>query len=50
VVAEQALRYAAAQEAAFDPRRGVLVHGDARPFNLLQVPGHAPHRRQRRIE
>jgi aminoglycoside phosphotransferase (APT) family kinase protein len=41
VVAEQALRYAAAQEAAFDPRRGVLVHGDARPFNLLQVPGHA---------
>jgi streptomycin 6-kinase len=36
-----AFRYAAAHEAAFDPRRGVLVHGDARPFNLLQVPGHA---------
>lgn len=40
-VAEQAVRYAAAREAAFDPRRAVLVHGDAHAFNLLQVPGHA---------
>jgi streptomycin 6-kinase len=40
-VAEQAIRYAAAREAAFDPRRAVLVHGDAHPFNLLRVPGHA---------
>ena len=39
-VAEQAVRYAAAREAAFDPRRAVLVHGDAHAFNLLQVPGH----------
>ena len=38
-VAERAIRYAAAREAAFDPRRAVLVHGDAHPFNLLQVPG-----------
>jgi streptomycin 6-kinase len=40
-VAEQAVRYAAAREAAFDPGRAVLVHGDAHPFNLLQAPGHA---------
>jgi streptomycin 6-kinase len=40
-VAEQAVRYAAAREAAFDPRRAVLVHGDAHPFNLLQAPGQA---------
>lgn len=40
-VAEQAVRCAAAREAAFDPRRAVLVHGDAHPFNLLQVPGQA---------
>jgi streptomycin 6-kinase len=40
-VAAQAVRFAAAREAAFDPRRAVLVHGDAHPFNLLQVPGQA---------
>lgn len=40
-VAERALRYAAAREAAFDPRRSVLLHGDAHPLNLLRVPGHA---------
>ncbi len=40
-VARQAVRYAAAREAAFDPRRAVVVHGDAHPFNLLQVPGAA---------
>lgn len=40
-VAEQAVRYAAAREAAFDPRRAVLVHGDAHPFNLLRVPDDA---------
>lgn len=40
-VAEQAVRYAAAREAAFDPRRAVLVHGDAHPYNLLRVPGQA---------
>jgi streptomycin 6-kinase len=38
-VAEQAVGFAAARESAFDPRRAVLVHGDAHPFNLLQVPG-----------
>lgn len=40
-VAERAVRYAAVREAAFDPRRAVLVHGDAHAFNLLQVPGQA---------
>jgi streptomycin 6-kinase len=40
-VVEQAVRCAAAREAAFDPRRAVLVHGDAHPFNLLRVLGHA---------
>lgn len=40
-VAEQAVRYAAAREAAFDPRLAVLVHGDAHPFNLLRVMGPA---------
>jgi streptomycin 6-kinase len=40
-VAEQAVRYAAAREAAFDPRRAVLIHGDAHPFNLLRVTGQA---------
>jgi streptomycin 6-kinase len=40
-VAERAIRYAAAREAAFDPRRAVLIHGDAHPFNLLRVPGSA---------
>jgi len=40
-VVAMAVRYAAAREAAFDPRRAVLVHGDAHPFNLLQVPGQA---------
>jgi streptomycin 6-kinase len=39
-VAEQAVRCAATREGAFDPCRAVLVHGDAHPFNLLQVPGH----------
>ena len=38
-VAEQAVRYAAAREAAFDPRRAVLVHGDAHPFNVLRHAG-----------
>jgi streptomycin 6-kinase len=40
-VAERAVEYAAAREAAFDPRRAVLVHGDAHPGNLLRVPGQA---------
>jgi streptomycin 6-kinase len=40
-VAERAIRCATAREAAFDPRRSVLVHGDAHPFNLLRVPGSA---------
>jgi streptomycin 6-kinase len=40
-VAQQAVRYAAEREAAVDPGRAVLVHGDAHPFNLLQVPGTA---------
>jgi len=40
-LAERAVHYAAAREAAFDPRRAVLVHGDAHPFNLLRTPGDA---------
>ena len=40
-VAERAVQYAAARAAAFDPGRAVIVHGDAHPFNLLQVPGTA---------
>jgi predicted kinase len=34
-----AVRCAATREAAFDPDRAVLVHGDAHNFNALQVPG-----------
>ena len=34
-----AVRCAAAREAAFDPGRAVLVHGDVHAFNALQVPG-----------
>lgn len=30
---------AAAREAAFDPQRAVLVHGDVHAFNALQIPG-----------
>jgi streptomycin 6-kinase len=33
----EAVRCAAAREAAVDPRQAVLVHGDAHPFNLLQA-------------
>jgi len=34
-----AVRCAAAREAAFDPSRAVLVHGDVHDLNALQVPG-----------
>jgi predicted kinase len=34
-----AVRCAAAREAAFDPDRKVLVHGDVHEFNALQIPG-----------
>jgi streptomycin 6-kinase len=33
-----AVRCAAAREAAFDPSRGVLVHGDVHSLNALQAP------------
>jgi streptomycin 6-kinase len=36
-----AVRCAAAREAAYDPGRAVLVHGDVHDFNALQVPGPA---------
>jgi streptomycin 6-kinase len=36
-----AVRCAAAREAAFDPSRKVLVHGDVHAFNALQIPGPA---------
>lgn len=36
---ETALSYARAREAAFDPARAVLAHGDAHAWNALQVPG-----------
>jgi streptomycin 6-kinase len=38
-VVDPAVRCAAAREAAFDPGRAVLVHGDVHAFNALQVPG-----------
>lgn len=38
---ETALSYARAREAAFDPARAVLAHGDAHAWNALQVPGGA---------
>jgi streptomycin 6-kinase len=34
-------RCSAAREAAFDPGRAVVVHGDVHDFNALQVPGPA---------
>ena len=40
-VVNMAVRCAAAREAAFDPSRAVLVHGDVHAFNALQVPGPA---------
>ena len=40
-VVDLAVRCAAAREAAFDPGRAVLVHGDVHAFNALQVPGPA---------
>lgn len=36
-----AVRCAAAREAAFDPGRAVLVHGDVHAFNALRAPGPA---------
>jgi streptomycin 6-kinase len=36
-----AVRCATAREAAFDPGRAVLVHGDVHAFNALQLPGSA---------
>ena len=36
---ETALSYARLREAAFDPARAVLAHGDAHAWNALQVPG-----------
>lgn len=41
VVVDLAVRCAAAREAAYDPGRAVLVHGDVHAFNALQVPGSA---------
>jgi streptomycin 6-kinase len=38
-VVDLAVRCADAREAAFDPGRAVLVHGDVHAFNALQVPG-----------
>jgi streptomycin 6-kinase len=38
-VVELAVRCAAAREAAFDPGRAVLVHGDVHNFNALRVTG-----------
>jgi streptomycin 6-kinase len=38
-VVDLAIRCATAREAAFDPGRAVLVHGDVHDFNALQVPG-----------
>lgn len=40
-VVDLAVRCADAREAAFDPGRAVLVHGDVHAFNALQVPGPA---------
>jgi streptomycin 6-kinase len=40
-VVDLAVRCAAAREAAFDPGRAVLVHGDVHAFNALRVPGPA---------
>jgi len=37
-----ALRAADARAAAFDPQRVVLAHGDAHPWNTLQVPDAPP--------
>jgi streptomycin 6-kinase len=36
---EQALAYAAEREGSFDADRAVLVHGDAHPYNLLEMIG-----------
>jgi streptomycin 6-kinase len=33
-----AVRCATGREAAFDPGRAVLVHGDVHAFNVLQAP------------
>jgi streptomycin 6-kinase len=38
-VIDTALRYADARARSFDPRRAVLAHGDAHPWNALTVPG-----------
>lgn len=42
VVIDTALRYADARAHSFDPRRTVLAHGDAHPWNTLTVPGSNP--------
>ncbi|MBA4013523.1 MAG: aminoglycoside phosphotransferase [Phenylobacterium sp.] len=36
---ETAISYARLREAAFDPARAVLAHGDAHAWNALQAPG-----------
>jgi predicted kinase/streptomycin 6-kinase len=38
-VVDLAVRCAATREAAYDPRRAVLVHGDVHALNTLQRPG-----------
>jgi streptomycin 6-kinase len=40
-VVDLAVRCAAGREAAFDPGRATLVHGDVHAFNALRVPGPA---------
>jgi streptomycin 6-kinase len=41
-VIDTALRCAEARARSFDPRRAVLAHGDAHPWNALAVPGSQP--------
>jgi streptomycin 6-kinase len=43
-VIDTALRYADARARSFDPRRAVLAHGDAHPWNALLVPESHPPR------
>lgn len=43
-VIDTALRYADERARSFDPRRAVLAHGDAHPWNALLVPGSHPQR------
>jgi streptomycin 6-kinase len=43
-VIDTALRYADVRARSFDPRRAVLAHGDAHPWNALLIPQSHPQR------